>query len=137
MLKGISHITLAVKDLETSFNFYKDVLGFKPLMKKTTGAYFLAGDLWFCLNLDPNRETQTSPEYTHFAFDVNESGFKVLSENITKYGSQIWQDNTSEGHSLYFLDPDGHKLEIHVGDWQSRIKSMKAMPGNSSTQYFI
>lgn len=26
----------------------------------------------------------------------------------------------------HFLDPDGHKLEIHVGDWESRIKAKKA-----------
>ncbi len=38
------------------------------------------------------------------------------------------QDNSSEGDSLYILDPDGHKLELHVGDLESRLASMKAEP---------
>ncbi|WP_159065009.1 hypothetical protein [Thaumasiovibrio subtropicus] len=29
--------------------------------------------------------------------------------------------NRSEGQSLYLLDPDGHKLELHVGDLNSRL----------------
>ncbi|HEX5514181.1 MAG TPA: glutathione transferase, partial [Gammaproteobacteria bacterium] len=40
----------------------------------------------------------------------------------------IWKDNKSEGDSLYFLDPDGHKLEIHVGDLESRLAALREKP---------
>ncbi len=125
MLKGINHITIAVKNLEKSFNFYKDILGFKPLMKHSKGAYFLLGDLWFCLELDSNTRSEPLPEYTHIAFSVDSNDFEAISDKIVLSGSKIWKENRSEGDSLYFLDPDGHKLEIHVGDWKSRLESYK------------
>ena len=40
-----------------------------------------------------------------------------------------FKENHSEGESFYFLDPDGHKLEIHVGDWQSRLTTKRQNPG--------
>ncbi len=48
MIKGVNHVTLVASDLETSFNFYKDILGCQPLARWQRGAYFLVGDLWLC-----------------------------------------------------------------------------------------
>jgi len=125
MITGINHITVSVRNLDKSFAFYSQVLGFKPLMKHAKGAYLLAGDLWFCLDLDANTRKLPLPEYTHFAFSVKEADFDNLSKKITSAGTKIWKDNKSEGNSLYFLDPDGHKLEIHIGDWKTRIDHYK------------
>ena len=44
MINGINHITLAVKDVEKSFEFYKDILSLKPVVKCKNGAYLTAGD---------------------------------------------------------------------------------------------
>jgi catechol 2,3-dioxygenase-like lactoylglutathione lyase family enzyme len=33
MIKSINHITLAVRNVEKSFGFYKDILGLKPIAK--------------------------------------------------------------------------------------------------------
>jgi glutathione S-transferase fosA5 len=51
-------------------------------------------------------------------------------------GVTIWRDNRSEGASLYFLDPDGHKLEIHAGDWRTRLAAMKRDPWEANIEYF-
>jgi ADP-ribose pyrophosphatase YjhB (NUDIX family)/catechol 2,3-dioxygenase-like lactoylglutathione lyase family enzyme len=126
MIKGINHITLSVKDLEESFRFYQDVLGFVPVLKWAKGAYFQAGELWFCLFLDPKTRTQPNTEYTHLAFDVARAHFNVFAERLSK--TTVWQDNSSEGESIYFLDPDGHKLEIHSGTLGTRLASAKKNP---------
>ncbi len=128
MITGVNHINLSVKDLEESFQFYKEVLGFKPIAKWKRGAYFLAGDLWFCIFQDENTRDSQLKEYTHIAFSISEQDFEGVSERIKKSSAQIWQENTSEGASLYFTDPDHHKLEIHASDLATRIKIAKEHP---------
>lgn len=132
MITALNHITLAVLDIDRSFAFYHNILGFKPLVKWNKGAYFLIGDkkgseFWFCLNVDSNRTPSTC--YTHYAFTVSKEDFKSISQRIIDNGVEIFKDNTSPGESLYFLDPDGHKLEIHLGNWHERIKAKKADVG--------
>lgn len=123
MIIAMNHITLAVKDIDKSFMFYSEIMGLKPLVKWDKGAYFLVGDFWFCLNVDQNRVA--NPCYTHYAFTVTKERFDKVCSAIIASGAQIFKDNTSPGESLYFLDPDGHKLEIHVGNWQNRIDAKK------------
>ena len=134
MIKGANHYTISCSNLEKSFSFYKDVLGFKPLMKHAKGAYFLAGDLWFCIDLG---ETSPTQDYTHLSFTVDQTLFKQFSEEIISSGTKLWKENKSEGDSLYFLDPDGHKFEIHVGDWKTRINHYKGNSNLKNPEYFI
>lgn len=129
MIIGLNHITLSVRSLEESFDFYQQVLGFRPLMRKSKSAYFLAGDLWFCIEEDSVVRQEALPEYTHVAFSVRGEDFRELSARISDSGAQIFKENKSEGESLYFIDPNGHKLEIHVGDWKSRLAAYKGQEG--------
>jgi len=131
IITTMNHLTLAVTDIHKSFAFYKDVLGLIPLVKWDKGAYFLVGDrkqgFWFCLNVDPTHVP--TPGYTHYAFGVLLQDFETFSSKIKSAGVEVFKDNTSPGDSLYFLDPDGHKLEIHVGNWETRVKAKKPNPG--------
>lgn len=133
-IRGINHVTFSVRSLEESFNFYKDVLGFKPLMRKGPSAYFLAGDLWFCIEEDSSVRVRELPEYTHIAFDVEQCYFSSISDRVKASGAKIFKENNSEGDSIYFLDPNGHKLEIHAGDWQSRLAAYKS---HSDAEFFV
>ena len=140
MIQNINHITLSTSDLERSFKFYREILMFKPLVKWHGGAYFLSGteenSLWFCLNSDKNCAPPT--DYTHYAFTVSIEHFKLLSSNIIQSRARIFKQNNSPGESLYFKDPDGHKLEIHTGSWKTRITEKKKKPGNwKNIEWFI
>lgn len=128
MITGLNHLNLSTKKLNTSFDFYQNVLGCQPLAKWKRGAYLLAGDLWLCLSLDANKSDRISNDYTHYAFNISQEQFEYYRNNIKQLNLQLWQDNTSEGDSLYILDPDHHKLELHVGNWQTRLAEVKKNP---------
>ena len=125
MTRGINHITLAVVDVERSFEFYTQILGFKPITKWGRGAYLESGDTWIALTLDPRVADARRPDYSHIAFTCTSSDYRSLRKRLLEYGCVEWSQNRSEGDSFYFLDPDGHKLEIHVGDLESRLGSMR------------
>ncbi|MBK2524411.1 fosfomycin resistance protein FosB [Klebsiella pneumoniae] len=54
--------------------------------------------------------------------------FESFSYKLKQAGVTVWKDNKSEGQSFYFLDPDGHKLELHVGDLESRLVQCREKP---------
>ena len=135
MINGINHITLAVKDVEKSFEFYKDILSLKPVAKWKNGAYLTGGDTWIALNQDSKISEAKRPDYSHIAFTCTNSNFQTLKSRLLDYGSIKWSENESEGDSFYFLDPDGHRFEIHVGDLQSRLKEMQDNPWDTFEYY--
>ncbi len=128
MIAGLNHTTLAVKDLERSFRFYAELLGLQAVARWYKGAYLLAGADWICLTLDPDTRAGPLPEYTHFAFTVQSEHFDGMYKRLQDAGVVRWQENHSHGRSFYFLDPDGHKLEIHASDLQRRLEDLKQKP---------
>lgn len=53
---------------------------------------------------------------------------RALSRGTRRSYAIIWQDNWTEGESLYFLDPNGHKLEIHASDLAARLQAARENP---------
>ncbi|KRP72724.1 fosfomycin resistance glutathione transferase [Pseudomonas lactis] len=128
MLSGFNHLTLAVTDVPLSVSFYHDLLCLQLDATWDHGAYLSLPGLWLCLSLDPLRSTNAAVDYTHYAFTVDAADFTALVERLRAAGVREWRDNRSEGASFYFLDPDGHKLEAHVGDLASRLQACRAKP---------
>jgi catechol 2,3-dioxygenase-like lactoylglutathione lyase family enzyme len=136
MILGVNHINLSVSDIEKSFLFYSELVGLKPLCKWPYGAYFLAGNDWFCLNVTNTRIVETRKDYTHYAFSVDHADFIIVVEKLTRAGIKPFKENRSEGQSFYFLDPDGHQLELHTGDWRTRTDAKKKSPW-PGVEFFI
>ena len=123
---SLNHLTLATADLPRAFDFYTGVLGCRPRARWARGAYLSAGDLWLCLSLDA--DARPSVDYTHAAFTVEGEAFEAWRTRLEDAGVRFWKTNTSEGDSLYVLDPDGHRLELHVGDLDSRLAALRDAP---------
>ena len=136
MISGINHITLTVSDLERSFEFYTNMLGFLPVAKWNNGAYLeSSGGLWLALLAGDTTGTAQRIDYSHIAFSCDGESFGELRSRLAAEGHAAWQENRSEGQSYYFTDPDGHKLEIHVGNLATRIDAMKNNPRADFTFY--
>ena len=134
MINGINHITISVKNIDSAFNFYKNILKLKPVMKSNRSAYFYAGKTWVALD---QREPYTiSENYSHICFNVSKRHYKKFVEEINKNKIKEWQENGTEGDSLYLLDDSGNKLEIHFSRFKERIKYGKKNYGKD-VQWFI
>ncbi|WP_299999987.1 fosfomycin resistance glutathione transferase [uncultured Cedecea sp.] len=127
MLTGLNHLTLAVSSLERSLAFYQQYLGMQCHASWETGAYLSCGGLWLCLSYD-NQAGSRRHDYTHYAFSINEANFSHMVSRLKAAGVVCWKDNRSEGKSFYFLDPDNHQLELHVGTLESRLAACREKP---------
>ena len=99
-------------------------------MRAGTGARICRpGSLWLCLSLDgQDTPVLASPGYTHYAFSIASADFAPFAARLRAAGVPEWQQNRSAGDSLYFLDPDGHRLEAHAGSLAQRLAACRAAP---------
>lgn len=125
MITGTNHLTFTVADLQVSIAFYQGLLGMTLNVYWDKGAYLSVGDTWLCLSLGDPRPAN---DYTHVAFSIREDTLPEMHQRLEAAGVTQWQQNSSEGDSLYILDPDGHRLELHCGSLATRLASLKASP---------
>ena len=113
------HHIVPSTDKERSAQFYADVLGLPP--PRAEGP-FAAVDLGndVALYVAGWDRQVTSP--LHYAFLVDEAEFDALYGRITERGIPHWADphrrlpqqvnHDDGGRGTYFLDPDGHVVEV-------------------------
>jgi catechol 2,3-dioxygenase-like lactoylglutathione lyase family enzyme len=120
MITGLNHLTLAVSDLNRSVTFYSELVGFTIRMRGPSSVYLEAGTLWLALVQDSEVRRGPLPEYSHVAFSVSPTDLPRLAAKLTAAGAPCWQESERRD-SFYFVDPDGHKLELHSGDLEGRL----------------
>lgn len=76
MIKGINHIVLAIKGVDKSFEFCKEISDFKPVVKWKNGAYLTVPDVWLALNQDSNISETKQSDYFHIAFSCESGDFQ-------------------------------------------------------------
>jgi len=123
---GLNHVTFAVRDLKRSVEFYSDLLGFSIRMRGPSSAYLEAGTLWLALVADYGLKPIQSQGYSHVAFSASPSALALLVAKLKAAGVVCWQKADTQ-ESFYFLDPDGHQLELHSGNLRSRLAVRAAL----------
>ncbi len=119
---GIDHAAISVKDLEVSRKFYEEVLGLKvsPREYQKPGTeYFLdcGTSLIGLIQGDPAGDKHFLQDAglggNHVSFRVPTSAFDAAVEELKRRNVTItFQKKRERSWSVYFLDPDGNKLEI-------------------------
>ncbi|EKU48052.1 FosB/FosD family fosfomycin resistance bacillithiol transferase [Staphylococcus massiliensis] len=128
-MQGINHITFSVSDLKRSIYFYNHILKAKLIVEGHSSAYLDLAGIWLALNEEkdiPRDEIKYS--YTHIAFSIEENAFEEWYEWLVENEVNILEGRTRDERdkkSIYFTDPDGHKLELHTGTLDDRIKYYK------------
>ena len=119
---GIDHVAISVKDLNQSLEFYTKVLGLKITDReysKSGVEYFLdCGTSLVGLIQGNEKEGKHLLQDgglggNHFAFRVELKDFDRIVEEVKERKIPItFHKKREKSWSLYFLDPDGNKLEI-------------------------
>jgi catechol 2,3-dioxygenase-like lactoylglutathione lyase family enzyme len=122
-IEGIDHIALAVPDIERSAEWYCEVLGFERLYPGMwNGVPVFIGKGTTAIALFPLQrpaDVPVSPEgqrndvdMLHLAMRADRRNFFAAQENLRKRGITFQFQDHEISHSIYFRNPDGHRLEI-------------------------
>lgn len=118
-LEGIDHVALSVRDVERAAQWYIDVLGFKRLHEGMwDGVPSFVGKGTTALALFPARDARSTSSGSaeirmlHLAMRANRKNFLAAQEELKERGIKFGFEDHEISHSIYFSDPDGHKLEI-------------------------
>ena len=120
----LDHVALAVKDVERSIAWYQEVLGLEHRHQEVWGnvpAMLCAGPT--CVALFPTATDAPNPppdENTiamrHLAFRVNRANFEKAQAELRHRSIDFEFQDHEISHSIYFADPDGHRLELTTYD---------------------
>jgi catechol 2,3-dioxygenase-like lactoylglutathione lyase family enzyme len=119
-IDALDHIALSVRDVTRSAGWYVDVLGFKRLHEdKWNGIPVFVGNGDAAVALFPASEEigSTSTDRIavrtlHFAFRTDRENFLRAQDALKKRAITFEFQDHEISHSIYFRDPDGHKIEI-------------------------
>lgn len=122
-LEGLDHIALAVRDVEQAAKWYGEVLG---LERQHADAWDSVPIFVGCgatgLALFPAEGTEDSLgkdqpiRMLHFALRADRENFEAARRELNARGLDFRFEDHGIAHSIYFRDPDGHRVEITTYD---------------------
>lgn len=127
-MKGLSHITFIVRDLDRMAAFLCEGLGAREVYDSSEHDFSLSREKFFLLGGVWLAAMQGEPpavrSYQHVAFEVAESDIPNYRARLEALGVEIRAPRDrveGEGVSLYFHDFDNHLFELHAGTLEQRL----------------
>lgn len=132
-VRGISHITFIVRDLDQMAVFLCQGLGAVEAYdsagenhSSSREKFFVLGDVWLAAM---QGEPPHQRSYQHVAFAVDEEQIPVYAARLAALGVEMRPPRSrisGEGQSLYFYDFDNHLFELHAGTLEQRLERYRA-----------
>jgi catechol 2,3-dioxygenase-like lactoylglutathione lyase family enzyme len=138
MVRGLSHITFVVRDLDRMEALLTTVLdarkvydsGDQPFSTSRERFFFVGGDagdvdapapIWIATM---EGEPLPSRTYNHVAFKIEDADYDRCLANVRSLGLDLREGRSrvaGEGRSIYFHDHDNHLFELHTGTLGERL----------------
>ena len=118
--KSVNHISFAVRDLDASLHFYRDILGLEDIPRPNMGipgAWLGAGNSQVHLIGIPDGAdvgtppNSLSPLACHQAFAVED--YQKTVDHLKANGLEVMETNSERGQ-MWVKDPDGYIIEFIV-----------------------
>lgn len=118
-LDGLDHVALYVRDLARSERWYTEVLGLRRVHAQVWGrqpVMLVAGRSGVALfesrSDEPAPTSRAAGTMSHLAFHVPPDAFEACRLALAAHQVEVEFEHHQVTQSLYFRDPDGHRLEI-------------------------
>ena len=128
-IRGVSHITFIVSDLDRMARFLCDGLGAREVYDSkgrnfslSREKFFVLGGVWLAAMEGPSPRERS---YRHVAFKVAEEELPKFEARLRALGVEIKPPRPrveGENQSLYFYDFDNHLFELHTGTLEQRLQ---------------
>lgn len=121
-IKELGHVVLYVSNLQSSANFYRDILGFREIAREEHLALFSSGRTHHEMLLievggEPRQKGRVQPGLYHIGFKIGDSpeAIQLAYADLKRKGVQIiGATDHYVTHSLYIMDPDNNELELYA-----------------------
>lgn len=124
-LEGLDHVALLVRDQARSIAWYRDILGLEQIYEAEWGgvpAVLVAPGtrtgvaLFAAENPQAGGVPSGAIAVAHVAFRIDGRGFEGAQAALADRGVPFRFEDHAVSHSIYFSDPDGHRIEITTYD---------------------
>jgi catechol 2,3-dioxygenase-like lactoylglutathione lyase family enzyme len=110
-VEGLDHVAFGVTDQRASEAFYRDVLG---LERRHEAAW---GDTPVAMMAEHGGmalfdAAERRNGFRHLAFRVDRANFDLAQEDLRDAGIEFERQHHHVSESIYFVDPDGNRLEL-------------------------
>ena len=138
MVKGLSHMTFIVSDLDRMEVLLTTVLDARKVYDSGDRTFSVSRERFFLVGDgagDPDAPAPIwiatmegtpvpSPTYNHVAFKIEEIDYERCLAAIQSLGLEVREGRArvdGEGCSIYFHDYDNHLFELHTGTLSERL----------------
>ncbi len=138
MVRGLSHMTFIVRDLDRTEAMLVAVLGARRVYDSGAETFSTSRERFFLVGGEPGDPDAPAPiwiaimegealaarTYNHVAFKIEEADVERCRAAIGALGLDIREGRPrveGEGRSIYFYDHDGHLFELHTGTLAERL----------------
>ncbi len=125
---GMSHVSLACRDLEEAKLFYAHVLGGERVHEIPGFVEYRVADMIFGLAEQRAGWTGIDDEYPHYALYIDGADFAPMKDRLDRHGIPNHPYRRDSTALIYFRDPSGNLFELYCDGGYPGMESLALAP---------